>query len=181
MAAWTLLYHCVIGRREKETAVCRQAIESLQGRYPGQVKIIDGRSSTQNAENWRDYWHVKGDLISVDQDIEIDEHSLQVLLTCPHPACAFSYWMFAASTGVPEPYPTVRTMFSQHAAPGFCRLTEQARKGEPIPVVHWMNVEWHLDRVVVRNVGQWHNHGPCIPHHHGMAAYERAKREFVYA
>ena len=172
MDNWTLLYHVRIGVRPREIAPCYEAIGRLADRHPGRVIFCEKDTPLGYAEDLRDYWHVRGDLLSVEHDMEITEKQVRELLNCPEPACAFVYWIFAASSNKPEPFPTATQEYSAHAAPGFCRLKESVRRGT-FPIDHWSKVEWHLDRIVRRTAGRWHNHGPAVPHHHGMYASER--------
>lgn len=119
-------------------------------------------------------WSTDRVLINIEQDIQATDDHIQALLDCPHPVCAWSYLVYAAS-GIhdapaypfvarqPGPWVTYGTEWAEWAAPGFIKIAPTHRRG-PFPAhAHWLDVEHATNALTT---GPWHLHWPPVEHDH---------------
>lgn len=121
-------------------------------------------------------WATTSTVVNVEHDLQVSDDLIQALIDCPHPACAQTYPLYAASgthgtdkgpiypycEHNPGPWVVFGVEWAEWAAPGFIKIQPEARTG-PFPTKHWLSVEAATNHFTA---GPWHLHWPSVEHYH---------------
>lgn len=157
--------------REETTATSRYPV------HP--VKCLD---ELDYMEGVAAAWATDNTIVNIEHDLQYDDKLIDDLVNCPEPACAYPYLIHHhplkapfyccaignrakgwASFWVTCAWVTPDDEWADFAAPGFIKVTPEART----PIVdldaHWQHVEFVInDHVTTR----WHLHWPAVEHYH---------------
>lgn len=152
---------------------------------PGETPFSSGRWGVRPMECRGDFdyshglaeaWSSASVVVNVEHDVQVNDDLIGALVDCPHPLCAQTYPLFAASGAHgtaegpifpycernPGPWVEPGVEFAEWAAPGFIKVHPGARRG-PFPEKHWLAVEQATNYFVT---GRWHLHWPPVEHYH---------------
>lgn len=185
MASPLIYYAYTPDTRKWERGPSLRAVDAL--RAAGyQVDAHPCRGDKDYSLGLRAAWTHPGDLIILEHDMAPTVAQMDELVACPHPLCAFAYWIVLAQVGHRpmlsacvgpmgtlignqlNPRILYGTNHAGYSAIGCCKLDQATRSQmAEIPPCYWSEVEMYVNRAV-QVAGEWHIHYPVVNHHHGF-------------
>lgn len=155
----TLLHLYCPGNREPDQVRTKELLATEP--WPDDLRVVGcpGVDDNDNARAILEYWWDVGDLLTVEQDIEVTAWHVAELRACPEPVCG---WDALMAHGVSW------SLVPMGGTLGLWKATYPARMAvsafPPVPQVPWND----LGGAICQRMGMPHVHGPLIGHNHKL-------------